>query len=168
VNKWDRYFFNICKAVGSNSKCLSRQVGAVIVLDHSIVSTGYNGPPRGTYHCGERPEVMYKIKPVPNVKAQCPRKAMGYKSGEGLQHCPAAHAETNAIANAARLHGGCKDSVLYLNCGILPCCRCSANIINAGIVEVVAVDLTPYDELGPKLLSEAGVTVRKFDLDILC
>ena len=83
MNK-DAYFLGICNAVAKGSKCLSRQIGAVLVRDGVIVSTGYNGPPRKVPHC------------VPVEDAQgnftCKRRAH-YPSGEGLHLCPAAHAE---------------------------------------------------------------------------
>ena len=52
MNSWDRYFHTICEAVASKSPCLSRHIGAILVRDHSIVSTGFNGPSRGIPHCG--------------------------------------------------------------------------------------------------------------------
>jgi deoxycytidylate deaminase len=54
MNRWDQYFYNLCETISANSKCLSRHLGAVLVRDKSIISTGYNGPPRGVLHCGDR------------------------------------------------------------------------------------------------------------------
>jgi len=51
---WDEYFLGVCKTIASNSKCLSRKIGAIIVRDKSIISTGYNGPPRGVPPCFTR------------------------------------------------------------------------------------------------------------------
>ena len=51
--QWDLYYLRIAKTVSENSKCLSRKIGAVLVKDNSIISTGYNGPPRGVKHCNE-------------------------------------------------------------------------------------------------------------------
>ena len=51
---WDEYFYNMSVTVGSNSKCLSRKIGAVIVKDKTVISTGYNGPPRGVMTCDQR------------------------------------------------------------------------------------------------------------------
>lgn len=101
MNKnWDEYFLEICKTIGLNSKCLSRQIGAIIVRDKSILSTGYNGPPRGVPHCGERyarDENLYnKLNSDPvihemmyhnEIEKMCPRKVLGFKSGEGLEWC---------------------------------------------------------------------------------
>ena len=147
---WHNYFMEICTDIAKNSKCMSRQIGSLIVIDKSIVSTGYNGPPRGTKHCIER----YGVDHL--TDRECPRRLAGYKSGEGLEMCPAAHAEVNCISNAARLGVSVKGGILYLNT-IIPCKNCASQIINAGIVEVVCKDYTSYDGLGIILLTEAGV-----------
>ena len=160
----DPYFYRLCCAIALNSKCLSRQIGAILVRDKLIVSTGYNGPPRGVTHCGQKDFVYDSLSGLtvnPAVNKVCPRHLLLYKSGEGLHLCPAAHAETNAIANAARLGVNCSGATLYLNAPT-PCRACAPSVINAGIVEVVALSLEPYDELGLKLLNEAGVKVRVF------
>ena len=52
---WDLYFLRVAKVVATNSKCLSRRIGAVLVRDNSLISSGYNGPSRGVKHCNERP-----------------------------------------------------------------------------------------------------------------
>ena len=148
--RWDQYFYSICNVVGSNSKCLSRQIGAVLVKDKVIICTGYNGPPRGIPHCeGDI----------------CPRRKLGFKSGEGLEKCPAAHAERNAIIQAARLGIKVKDSVLYLNTSI-PCKDCLIEIINAGIIEVVCTEDKLYDELSEFLIKKitlfGGFNIRQF------
>ena len=144
--KWDKYFSTICKAVASKSPCLSRQIGVVLVRDKSIISTGYNGPARGFPHC-EGPN--------------CPRKDMGYKSGEGLEHCPAAHAETNAIANAARIGTKVKGSTLYMN-SVIPCKFCAVSIVNAGIREVVVDKLELYHPITRDIFSMGDVIIRSF------
>ena len=115
---WDHYFHDICKSVAKKSPCLSRKIGAILIRDHSIVSTGYNGPPRGVPHCGyERimkdealasemidwEELDQKKYPMPSEwKTTCPRKLLGYESGTHMELCPAVHAESNAVINAAR------------------------------------------------------------------
>ena len=165
-SKWDTYFHKICEAVASNSSCMSRQIGCVMVRDRSILATGYNGPPRGVPHCDVRHvwdrnlselSQKYANKHLPN----CPRRLLGYKSGEGLHLCIAAHAERNCLINAAR-HGvrteGC---ALYMNC-VVPCKDCLIEIINAGIVEIVCEDLVMYDQESSFLLDNSGVKVRRF------
>ena len=144
--QWDKYFHNLCIAVASKSSCLSRQIGAVIVSDHSIVSTGYNGPPRGYPHCDG---------------AICPRHEKGYKSGEGLLECPAAHAEANAIVNAARNGVSTLGCTLYLNT-LIPCKDCMILIINAGIKEIVCEELKLYHEMSARLLVYTDIKVRTF------
>ena len=124
---WDLYFHTLCVAVASKSPCLSRQIGAVIVYENSIVATGYNGPPRGVSHCEE----------------ECLRRVLGFSSGEGLHLCPAAHAEANCIVNAARLGVSVLDTTIYMNCPI-PCAECTKLIINAGITELVVEDASFY------------------------
>uniref|UniRef100_A0A6M3JKV1 Putative CMP/dCMP deaminase zinc-binding n=2 Tax=viral metagenome TaxID=1070528 RepID=A0A6M3JKV1_9ZZZZ len=144
--RWDDYFHKLCEAVASKSPCLSRQIGVVIVRDNSIISTGFNGPARGYPHC-EPPT--------------CPRQLHGFKSGEGLEHCPAAHAETNAIANAARLGVSVLGASLYMN-SIIPCKFCAVSIVNAGISEVIVDDLHNYHELSKEILLKGKVTIRRF------
>lgn len=147
-SRWDRYFKYICDAVASKSSCISRQIGAIIVRDNSIVSTGYNGPARGFPHCEGN---------------TCPRHAKGFKSGEGLHTCPAGHAESNAIANAARLGVNVSDTTLYLNTDI-PCKDCMILIVNAGIVAVVSETGNPYHELSLQIAHLGGVDLRRMEL----
>lgn len=165
---WDKYFFDMCNTVASNSKCLSRKIGAIIVKDKTILSLGYNGPPRGVSHCGKRyfrdKKLIEKIKNSDNKKIsidECPRQALGFKSGEGLEWCVAGHAERNAIINAARHGIAIKDSVLYCNCPI-PCTPCLIEIINSGIKEIVVTNLTFYDKMGEYLVKESKIKLRKF------
>lgn len=149
-DRWDTYFYNICKAIASKSPCHSRQIGAIIVRDKSIVSTGYNGPPRGYPHCEA-------------VDGKCPRHAKGYESGTHLDECPATHAEANAIANAARLGVCVAGAELYLNTQI-PCKDCMSLIVNAGITNVVCSDLAPYHHESLRVASKGGVLIRAFKL----
>jgi len=171
VKNWDAYFFNVCRQAARHSKCLSRRIGAVLVKDKSIVSTGYNGPPRGIPSCERRWELdsnfinKYKdkvIKPIDPCNPICPRHSMGAKSGEMLDICIAGHAEENAILNAA-WHGiATKGATLYLSCGI-PCFRCIIKIINAGISEVVVTGVTFYDDNSEFLLNNSKVKVRLYN-----
>lgn len=147
MNRWDTYFYKICEAVASKSPCRSRQIGALLVRDRSIISTGYNGPARGIPHCG----------------SECPRKLMGLKSGEGLDRCPAQHAEENCINNAARIGAGTVNSTLYLN-EIIPCKDCFSSLINAGVIEIVCKKIVYYNELTAFIHAHSTITVREFDL----
>lgn len=145
---WDEYFYAICNAVSSKSPCLSRQIGAILVCDHSIVSTGYNGPPRGIPHCeGDI----------------CPRKAKGFASGEGMELCDAQHAEENAVTNAARNGVITIGTTLYMN-SVIPCHKCFGTLINAGIAEVVIGTKYFYSEQTQRLLNHSQIKIREFNL----
>ena len=164
---WDKYFHNICVAVASKSSCLSRQIGVVLVRDHSIVSTGYNGPARGYKHCEGVSNSTLKIPEGIDTKDIvykyiCPRIAANYKSGQGLHICPAAHAEVNAISNAARQGTHTHFASLYMN-SIIPCKNCATTIVNAGIFEVVVDELTYYDIMSKEIFKSANVLVRSFE-----
>jgi dCMP deaminase len=125
--------------VSSRSTCLRRKVGAIIVKDKRILTTGYNGVPRSLAHCGE---------------VGCLREKMGIPSGKNQELCRGLHAEQNAIIQAA-LHGiSIQNSILY--CTEQPCITCSKMIINAGIIKVFYLNSYP-DELARKLLEEAGI-----------
>lgn len=184
VSGWDEYFYNICLAAAGNSKCLSREIGAVLVRDKSVISTGYNGPPRGVPPCDQRWYSDMKLFETwedglkdkklvrdsdPNgeyfraaVKGQCPRLFMGFKSGEGLDWCVAAHAEENAILNAARMGICTKGTAMYMTCGI-PCSKCYVKIINAGIEELVVTSFKTYDVSTDYLLNKSDIKIRLFD-----
>ncbi len=121
-------------------------MAAVIVSDRRVISTGYNGTPRGITNCFE---------------GGCPRCASDTPSGESLGECICAHAEENAIVQAA-YHGiAVKDSSLY--CILSPCLMCTKMIINAGIKEVVYETEYHFTEQARKLFSTAGVLCRKLE-----
>lgn len=168
---WDEYFYNICKVVASNSKCLSRKIGAAIVLDNTVISTGYNGPPRGVRTCDERWLVDVDMRKVAiansvkhpgndgessfgyispkgdffnkHLKGKCPRyiPEMGFKSGQGLEWCVAGHAERNAIVNAARLGLHALKGTKIYMTCGVPCTPCLIEIINSGIEEIIVTKL---------------------------
>lgn len=143
---WDEYFLQIAKLVATRSTCLRRQVGAVIVRDKRILSTGYNGAPSRLPHC----EVT-----------GCLREKLGIKSGERHELCRGLHAEQNAIIQAA-LHGtSIKDGILYLTNE--PCIICAKMIINAGVKEIVYVGNYP-DQMSRDFLRQAGVRTRRVEV----
>lgn len=166
---WDQYFLNICKTVASNSKCLSRKLGAIIVRDRSIISCGYNGAARGLPHCGERYTVderlVDNLPPIlpPNYTNTCPRRVLGLQSGEGLEWCYAQHAEASSITNAARIGVPTVGATLYLN-WIIPCADCLSHIINAGIVEVVVTELKIYNNRVDFILKNSKLKIREYIL----
>jgi len=169
---WDIYFLKVAREVPQNSKCLSRKIGAVIVKEKSIISTGYNGPARGAKHCKERTMNFYlNLEQRRNRKAEidvyydkCPRRSLTYRSGQGLHLCQAGHAERNAIVQAARNGISTLDTTLY--CDVtFPCKDCCIEIINAGIKEIVCLKGDLYDNYAPVILKEANVKIREIDKD---
>ncbi|OGV66349.1 MAG: cytidine deaminase [Lentisphaerae bacterium RIFOXYC12_FULL_60_16] len=142
---WDTYFMDVANVVATRGNCSRRKVAAIIVRDRRIVSTGYNGTPRGVRNCFE---------------GGCPRCAGSAESGRSLDECICSHAEENAITTAAYHGVSVAGAMLYTT--LSPCLTCAKMIINAGIREVV-YDL-PY-RFTPQtraLLREAGVKIRKF------
>ena len=137
----------MARQVATRSTCLRRHVGAVVVRDKRMLSTGYNGAPRGLRHC----DVV-----------GCLREQLGIPSGERQEICRGLHAEQNAIIQAA-LHGvSIEDSTIYVT--IQPCVTCAKMIVNAGILRVVCAGTYP-DELARGILDEAGVPLEVWDLD---
>lgn len=174
--RWDRYFHSICEAVASKSPCMSRKIGAILVRDNSIVSTGYNGPARGIPHCGhERFEHDDTLSFAASTKefdelgfrsmigTTCPRKLMGFESGTHMEFCIAQHAEENCISNAARLGTSTLGTTLYMNC-VVPCKNCYSTLINAGIVEIVVDSNAFYDNHTAFIHSNANIHLREFRL----
>lgn len=144
---FDEYFMDIAAAVSSRSSCIRRQIGAVIVKDRRIISTGYNGTPRGTKNCDE---------------GGCHRCSSTAESGTKLGECLCSHAEENAIIQAA-YHGiGVKGGVLYTTHS--PCLLCTKLILNSGIAEVVYNMAYPVGEMPVKMFDQAGITLRKLKL----
>ena len=142
---WDTYFIDIAHVVARRGNCRRRQVAALIVVDRRIVSTGYNGTPRGVPNCTD---------------GGCPRCVSPARSGENLGDCICAHAEENAIVQAA-YHGiAVRGGTLY--CTLSPCLMCCKMIINAGLVEVVYELEYHFSAQARRLLETAGVRVRRF------
>jgi dCMP deaminase len=145
---WDPYFMDIAHVVARRGNCLRRQVAAVIVKDRRIISTGYNGTPRGVRNCFE---------------GGCPRCASKAPSGTALGDCICSHAEENAITQAA-YHGiFVRGSTLYST--LSPCLQCAKMIVNAGIVEVVYEDVYHFNRQTKALFAEAGVACRRLKRD---
>jgi dCMP deaminase len=174
TDKWDEYFHLICQSIASKSPCLSRKIGAILVRDKSIISTGYNGPPRGVPHCGRERNLKdkYLIKLISHQQESwgidtiiCPRHVLGYESGTHMELCPAQHAEENAISNAARNGVSTLGCTLYMN-SIQPCKNCIGTLINAGIVEIVIEQLKPYDIYSEFIYSNSDIKIRTFNLGV--
>jgi dCMP deaminase len=136
---WSDYFLEVADLVATRSTCLRRQVGAVLVRDKRIISTGYNGAPRKLKHCSE---------------VGCLRTEKDIPSGERYELCRGVHAEQNAIINAAYYGISTQDTVMY--CTHQPCIICARIIINAGIEKVVhRGDF--QDDIALELMREAGI-----------
>lgn len=171
TKRWDKYFHKICNVVASKSPCLSRKIGAILVRDKSIISTGYNGPPRGVPHCGHDRWMKDKalrdhvaiIKNITRFHNECPRQVLGYKSGTHMELCPAQHTEENAVSNAARLGVSVIGSTLYMN-SIIPCKNCFGTLINAGIIEIVVEKIEVYDKFTQFLIDNSDIRLREFNL----
>ena len=140
---WDEYFMEIADIVKTRSTCIRRQVGAVIVKDNRIISTGYNGAPSGLKHCTE---------------VGCERQRLNVPSGQRHELCRALHAEQNAIIQAAKTGASTEGAAVYIT--IQPCVICAKMLINAGITRVVHGGDYP-DEMAYMMLKEAGVECQK-------
>ena len=141
---WDEYFLGIAKVVSLRSNCVKRKVAAVIVKDKRVISTGYNGTPRGTTNCFE---------------GGCPRCNNLTDSGVKLDECLCSHAEENAITQAAYHGVSVKTGTLYTT--LAPCLMCTKMIINAGIEEVVYNLDYPLNSVSFQLFEQARIRVRQ-------
>ncbi len=146
MDKWDKRFMKLTEEVGTWASCFRRKVGAVIVRDNRVMATGYNGAPAGIRSCIERGE--------------CLREKMNIESGTRAELCFAAHAEQNALIQAARYGINIDGSTLY--CTHQPCVICAKMIINAGIKRVVYKEGYP-DEFSMQLFEEAGTDIEKLE-----
>lgn len=146
MDKWDKRFMNLAEEVGGWASCLRRRVGAIIVQENRVMTTGYNGASAGISSCAERGE--------------CLRDKLNIPSGTRAELCYAAHAEQNAIIQAAKYGVSIEGATLY--CTHQPCGICAKMIINAGIKRVVYKEGYP-DEFSVKLFKEAGTKIEKFE-----
>ncbi|ROV96327.1 hypothetical protein VMCG_07662 [Cytospora schulzeri] len=142
---WDNYFMSLASLAAQRSNCMKRRVGCVVVShNRRVISTGYNGTPRGIRNCSD---------------GGCPRCNQGLGRGQALATCLCIHAEENALLEAGRdrLREG---AVLY--CDTCPCLTCSIKIAQVGISEVVYAYRYSMDEETAAVFKEAGVKLRQF------
>lgn len=141
---WDQYFMQLASLAAQRSNCMKRRVGCVLVREKRVISTGYNGTPRGLRNCGE---------------GGCPRCNEGQGSGFGLGTCLCIHAEENALLEAGRerIREG---AILY--CDTCPCLTCSIKITQVGISEVVYSQGYSMDTETAAVFKQAGVKLRQF------
>ncbi|MHA1343117.1 MAG: deoxycytidylate deaminase, partial [Promethearchaeota archaeon] len=139
----DKYFMKIAEVVAQRSTCIKRKVGAVLVKDSHIISTGYNGAPSGLKHC---------------TIDTCVRKNL--KSGEKPELCRGIHAEANCIIQAA-LHGTSIEGNITLYSTTFPCMSCLKLLINAGINRLVYKEgYNMENKVKEELLKESHIIVE--------
>lgn len=143
---WDEYFMQIADIVKTRSTCLRRQVGAVIVKDNRMITTGYNGAPSGLKHCIEL--------------GGCERERLHIPTGQRHELCRALHAEQNAIIQAAKLGISTEGATIYVT--LQPCVICAKMLINAGIVRIVHKGVYA-DKMARDMLAEAKIEVVRMD-----
>jgi dCMP deaminase len=140
----DEYFMEMAQLVSSRSTCLRRKVGAVIVKEKRVLSTGYNGSPKGTEHCEQ---------------TGCIRVQLNVPSGTRHELCRGVHAEQNAVTQAAYFGVSVNGASIYTT--TYPCSMCAKILINAGIREIIYSE-GYADELSKKLLEEAHIAIREY------
>jgi len=140
---WDEYFMEIARVVAKRSTCLRRNVGAIVVKNKRIISTGYNGTLSGLKHCEE---------------VGCLREKFGIKSAERQELCRGMHAEANTLLFAASYGVDMHEAAIY--CTHQPCVLCAKMIIQAGIKQVVFLGEYP-DKLARQLFKEAKVKIKR-------
>ncbi len=141
-SKWDKRFMELAESVASWSSCVraGRHVGAVIVKNKRILTTGYNGAPSGIKSCKER--------------GFCLRDKLGIASGTRAEMCYAIHAEQNAVIQAAKMGVSVEGATIYVT--HQPCSVCTRILINAGISRIVYKQEYP-DKFSLELLEESGI-----------
>lgn len=150
---WDTYFVRLCTLAAMRSNCMKRRVGAVIVRQHRVLSTGYNGTPRGLTNCNE---------------GGCARCNESAPCGSSLDECLCLHAEENALLELGRDRGGAQGTVLYCNTYVsltdtsCPCLRCAVKIVQTGVMEVVYQLAYSMDDRSAQIFAEAGVSFRQY------
>lgn len=142
---FDATFMEMCTLVSRRTTCPRRAVGAVIAKDNHVLTTGYNGAPKGFPH---------------PIETGCIREELGIPSGEFSDVCPCLHAEQNAILQAALFGVSVRDGTLY--CTTQPCTQCARMVVNAGIKKVV-FEQEYSDMLSIGLLTTGGVELYRWD-----
>ncbi|MGI6278800.1 MAG: deoxycytidylate deaminase [Patescibacteria group bacterium] len=143
---WDDYFMELAQLMATRSTCIrkGRQVGAVLVRDKHILSTGFNGAPAGMAHCEE---------------IGCIRDRLKIPSGTRHEICRAVHAEQNAIIQCALHEVSSKNSTIYVT--HQPCTICTKILINAGVKRIVYQEPYP-DDFAQKMIKEAGIKLEQW------
>ena len=141
---WDEYFMSIAELVGSRGTCARGRSGCVVVRDKRILVTGYVGSAAGLAHCDDIGHEIQKVFSDDGVESE---------------HCVrTAHAEQNAIAQAAKLGVSIDGSVLY--CHMVPCYICAKILINAGVKKVIALKDYHRSQRTKEIFVAAGVKLQ--------
>ena len=143
---WDDYVMELAQVVAKRSNCSRRHVGAVVMRNNHILSTGYNGTPHGVKNC---------------FAGGCPRCAGTTKSGSHLEECLCVHAEQNAICQAALYGISLEGATVYIT--LSPCLTCAKLMINAGISEVVYDGQYEFLDTVKKMFKSSGVKYREYN-----
>jgi len=142
----DKLFYDLSYRFADQSKCQTRHVGCVIVSENRVIGQGYNSAPEGS-DCGDCPRCM-------NGKPE---------SGKDLEKAICTHSEANAIGYCARHGISTRNSKLY--CTTMPCMECAKLIVAAGIIEVIYDKTYSHIELTKKILYNANIKVRQFNVE---
>ncbi|MBU0691808.1 dCMP deaminase family protein [bacterium] len=145
---WDEYFYGIVHLVAERSVCLRRKVGCLIVRNHQILASGYNGPPAGHPH--------------PDELGGCERDIEGIKSGERLELCVCLHAEQNALLQCARNGVAVEGAEIYVT--VFPCPICARMIANSGIKHVKVFGTYPGEARSRSVLEKCGIAITMLDV----
>ncbi|MDD3679697.1 MAG: cytidine/deoxycytidylate deaminase family protein [Candidatus Shapirobacteria bacterium] len=145
---WDDYFMKLAQLVATRSTCIrtGRKVGAVLVAQKHILSTGFNGAPTGMAHCEE---------------VGCVRDQLKIPSGTRHEICRAVHAEQNAIIQCALHEVSSKNSTIYVT--HQPCAICTKILINAQVRRIVYQHPYP-DKFAQNMIKEAGIKLEQWQL----
>jgi dCMP deaminase len=143
---WTEYFMGITRLVAGRSTCMRRAVGAIVVKDKRILTTGYNGAPGGLAHCAE---------------TGCLRQRLDVPSGERHELCRGIHAEQNAIIQAAYHGVSIRGGDLF--CTTQPCVICAKMIVNAGI-RTIHYEGGYADPMAREMLEEAGIAAIRVEV----
>ena len=147
MDKWDKRFMDLAETVAEWSSCYqaNRHVGAVVVRDKRVLTTGYNGAPAGIKSCADKGECIRRVKNIP--------------SGTMQEVCYAVHAEQNAICQAAKMGVSLEGATIYVT--HQPCVICTRMIINSGIKKVIYKNGYP-DDFALELFSQSDVEIIKY------
>ncbi|KAG1765136.1 cytidine deaminase-like protein, partial [Suillus occidentalis] len=140
--QWDTYFMTLADLASQRSNCMKRRVGAILVRENRIVSTGYNGTPRGVKNCNEA-----------GGCGHCNRT-----SATNGTECLCLHAEENALLESGRDRVGA-NATMY--CNTCPCLKCTIKIIQSGVKRVVYNLSYKVDDASARLFQEAGVDIYR-------